>query len=231
MARRRCVRGSAEAAPETRCPLALARPSTGRDHRGLSPETAERPSRTTYSAPGQMRRASWSATHACATRPSSAGARSPGRRGEVVRARGLLPRPPAREIDATPPRTVPTTTITDSTTPSRSSASPRFASRRRARQCAGRQTFPAGRNEAVDAAKPRPTGSALAPARVTGPRRTDPHARRERCVRIVSRLARAARAKSSSPDHASSGFAVDTARLRRSIRELNAVAGEGKARW
>ena len=52
-------------------------------------------------------------------------------------------------------------------------------------------------------------------------------ARKVRSNRLEARAA-AARAKSSSPDHASSGFAVDTARLRRSIRELNAVAGEGK---
>ena len=48
-----------------------------------------------------------------------------------------------------------------------------------------------------------------------------------RSNRLEARAA-AARAKSSSPDHASGGFAVDVARLRRSIRELNAVAGEGK---
>ena len=52
-------------------------------------------------------------------------------------------------------------------------------------------------------------------------------ARKVRSNRLEARAA-AARAKSSSPDHASGGFAVDVARLRRSIRELNAVAGEGK---
>ena len=132
---RRLVRPERRNRPGDPSPLALARPSTHPTPAGLPRDPAERPSepltcsRNPPNAQGGLEREVISLRTSIQRKDQDLDAAE--KENRELRAK-LKPRANA-EIDATPPRTVPTTTISDSTTPSRSSASPRFASRRRAR--------------------------------------------------------------------------------------------------
>ena len=229
---RRLVRPERRNRPGDPSPLALARPSTHPTPAGLPRDPAERPSepltcsRNPPNAQGGLEREVISLRTSIQRKDQDLDAAE--KENRELRAKLQAARQRGDRRDASPNRSDDDDFRLDDALALLRESEVRLASSRE--ECAALKRFLAdyGMKWVGDAeAPPNRSGSGSGSGHGSsedGPPRA---ARKVRSNRLEARAA-AARAKSSSPDHASSGFAVDTARLRRSIRELNAVAGEGK---